>query len=73
LTDGDLAAVEFRLWLHQLEGLLSRRELEALTLRYIEDLGDSGASLVLGLSVSGFRTLISRALAKLREHPEVWK
>ena len=70
---GDIADAEFQLWLGQLQGLLSRREFEALTLRYIEDLGDAGAALALGVSVSGFRTLISRALAKLRVHPEVWK
>jgi RNA polymerase sigma-70 factor (ECF subfamily) len=69
----EIAAAEFRLWLRQLEGVLSRRELEGLTLRYIDDLGDAGAALVLGLSASGFRTLIARALAKLRAHPEVLK
>ena len=70
---GDIEAAEFRIWLRQLEGVVSGREREALTLRYIDDLGDSGAALVLGISTSGFRTLVSRAIAKLRAHPEVWK
>jgi DNA-directed RNA polymerase specialized sigma24 family protein len=70
---GDLAAAEFRVWLGQLEGVVSNREREALTLRYVDDLGDSGAALVLGISASGFRTLVSRAIAKLRAHPEVWQ
>jgi RNA polymerase sigma-70 factor (ECF subfamily) len=70
---GDLDAAEFRVWLRQLEGVVSGREREALTLRYVDDLGDSGAALVLGISPSGFRTLVSRAIAKLRAHPEVWK
>jgi RNA polymerase sigma factor (sigma-70 family) len=70
---GDLDAAEFRIWLGQLEGVVSGREREALTLRYIDDLGDSGAALVLGISPSGFRTLVSRAIAKLRDHPEVWQ
>jgi RNA polymerase sigma-70 factor (ECF subfamily) len=70
---GDFDAAEFRVWLRQLEGVVSGREREALTLRYVDDLGDSGAALVLGISPSGFRTLVSRAIAKLRAHPEVWK
>jgi RNA polymerase sigma-70 factor (ECF subfamily) len=70
---GDIEAVEFQVWLRQLEGVVSGREREALTLRYVDDLGDSGAALVLGISPSGFRTLVSRAIAKLRAHPEVWK
>jgi RNA polymerase sigma factor (sigma-70 family) len=70
---GDIEAVEFRVWLRQLEGVVSSREREALALRYIDDLGDSGGALVLGISTSGFRTLVSRAIAKLRAHPEVWK
>ena len=70
---GDLEAVEFQVWLRQLEGIVSGREREALTLRYVDDLGDSGAALVLGISTSGFRTLVSRAIAKLRAHPEIWQ
>lgn len=70
---GDFDAAEFRVWLRQLEGVVSGREREALTLRYVDDLGDSGAALVLGISPSGFRTLVSRAIAKLRAHPEVWQ
>ena len=70
---GDIEAVEFHVWLRQLEGVVSSREREALTLRYLDDLGDSGAALVLGISTSGYRTLISRAIAKLRAHPEVWQ
>ena len=66
-------ATEFRIWLRQLEGIVSRRECEALALRYVDDLGDGGAALVLGISPSGFRTLVSRAIAKLRTHPELWK
>ncbi len=69
---GALAAVEFRLWLRQMEGILSTREREALSLRYLDDLGDAGAALVLGISPSGFRTLVSRAIAKLRSHRELW-
>ena len=70
---GAFEAVEFRLWLRQLEGIVSAREREALSLRYLDDLGDAGAALVLGLSPSGFRTLVSRAIAKLRSHPELWQ
>jgi RNA polymerase sigma factor (sigma-70 family) len=70
---GALEAVEFRLWLRQLGSVVSAREREALSLRYLEELGDEGAAHVLGISSSGFRTLVSRAITKLRAHPELWK
>lgn len=72
-STGDMEAVEFQVWLRQLQGVVSGREREALTLRYVDDLGDAGAAFVLGISPSGFRTLVSRAIAKLRAHPEVWQ
>jgi RNA polymerase sigma factor (sigma-70 family) len=63
---------EFWLWLGQLTAVLPERQREAILLRYQRDLTDEDIGEVLGLSASGVRTLVSRALATLREHPEMW-
>ena len=39
-------------------------------LRYQRDLSDEEIGEILGLSASGVRTLVSRALAALRQHPD---
>ena len=64
---------EFRLFLDQLGTILTRKERDALFLRYLGDLNDETAGAVLGVSASGFRSLISRGLERLREHSEVWQ
>ena len=66
------ARAEFWLWLGQLATVLPERQREAILLRYQRDLTDEDIGEVLGLSASGVRTLVSRALATLREHPEMW-
>ena len=63
---------EFWLWLSQLARALSERQREAILLRYQRDLSDEEIGEILGLSASGVRTLVSRALKTLREHPELW-
>ena len=62
---------EERLWFGQLAAVLTARQFEALVLRYLFDLGDREIGGILRLSPSGSRTLISRAIATLRAHPEV--
>ena len=62
---------EFWLWFDSLSRLLTSRQREALVLRYQRDLSDADIALILGLSESGVRSLISRALKVLREHPEI--
>jgi RNA polymerase sigma-70 factor, ECF subfamily len=74
-SDGtlDVGDVEARLWLESLLTVLSPRQAEAMALRYQRDLSDADIGQILGLSASGVRSLVSRALDSLREHPEVWK
>jgi RNA polymerase sigma-70 factor, ECF subfamily len=66
------ARAEFWLWLDQLAALLPDRQREVVFLRYQRDLSDDDIGEILGLSASGVRTLLSRALASLRQHPELW-
>ena len=63
---------EFWIWLAQLGDVLTGREREVVLLRYQRDLSDEDIGEILGLSASGVRTLVSRALASLRQHPELW-
>jgi RNA polymerase sigma factor (sigma-70 family) len=63
--------VEFWLWFDALGKALSARQREALILRYREELSDADIATVMGLSQSGVRSLVSRALAVLRSHPEL--
>jgi RNA polymerase sigma-70 factor (ECF subfamily) len=71
--DRTIAESEFRLWLDQLARTLRPAQREALFLRYLDDLTDKDAGAVMGLSPSGFRTLVSRALARLRDQRELWE
>jgi RNA polymerase sigma-70 factor (ECF subfamily) len=62
---------EFWLWLDQLAKALPDRQREVVFLRYQRDLNDEEIGEILGLSASGVRSLVSRALAALRAHPEL--
>ena len=62
---------EFWLWFDKLAEVVSDRQREALVLRYQRDLTDSEIGSILGLSESGVRSLVARALALLRSHPEL--
>jgi RNA polymerase sigma factor (sigma-70 family) len=63
---------EFWLWLDALSKSLPARQRELLFLRYQRDLSDEEVGEVLGLSPSGVRSLAARAIAALRQHPELW-
>ena len=63
---------EFWLWLDALAKALPARQREVVFLRYQRDLADEEIGEILGISASGVRTLVSRALAALRKHPELW-
>jgi RNA polymerase sigma-70 factor (ECF subfamily) len=63
---------EFWLWLEALSNSLPARQRELLFLRYQRDLSDEEIGEVLGLSPSGVRSLAARAIAALRQHPELW-
>ena len=69
--DRGLNQVDAMAWFGSLRGLLTQRQYESLICRYVLDLSDREAGRLLGLSESGVRTTVSRALATLRQHPEV--
>ncbi len=62
---------EFRVWFEAVAAVLTGRQREVLILRYQRDLTDADIGTVMGLSESGVRSLAARALAVLREHPEL--
>ena len=70
--DDRTGRAEFWIWLDQLSTALSTREREVVFLRYQRDLSDDEIGEILGLSASGVRTLVSRALSALRAHPDLW-
>lgn len=62
---------DFDAWFASLASVLTERQREVLVLRYQRDLTDLDIGSVMGLSESGVRSLVSRALAVLRSHPEL--
>jgi RNA polymerase sigma-70 factor (ECF subfamily) len=70
-TDGGRERTEFWLWFEALAGALSERQREVLLLRYQRDLTDEQIGCVMGLTASGVRSLVARALGVIREHPEL--
>ena len=62
---------EFWLWLDGLAAALPARQREVLFLRYRRDLTDAEIGAVMGLSGSGVRSLLGRAIQALRDHPEL--
>lgn len=62
---------EFWLWFADVSRLLTDRQREVLLLRYQRDLSDADIASIMGLSESGVRSLVSRALDVLRAHPEL--
>ena len=62
---------EFWMWFDALAEVLSDRQREVLLLRYQRDLTDADIAMIMGLSQSGVRSLVARALAALRSHPEL--
>ncbi len=71
-ADRETDRSEFWLWLGQLAQVLPDRQREVVYLRYQRDLNDEEIGEILGLSASGVRSLIARAIAALRRHPELW-
>jgi RNA polymerase sigma factor (sigma-70 family) len=65
--------VESLLWLESLVRALPPRQREVIALRYHRDLSDREIGRVMGLSESGVRSLVARAIETLRQHPEVWR
>ena len=70
--DARASDAEFWTWFDALARALPVRQREVLILRYQRDLSDAEIGQVMGLSVSGVRSLVARALASLRTRPELW-
>lgn len=70
-TDAGEEQAEFWAWFDAVSRVLTVRQREALVLRYQRDLSDADIATVLGLSESGVRSLVARALDTLRAHPEL--
>ena len=70
--DDPMARADFWLWLDRLAAVLPDRQREVIFLRYQRDLTDDDIGEILGLTASGVRSLVARALATLRRHPELW-
>jgi RNA polymerase sigma-70 factor (ECF subfamily) len=70
-VEGAERRTEFWAWFEALSKVLTPRQLEVLGLRYRHDLSDEQIAEIMGLSTSGVRSLVARALEALRAHPEV--
>jgi RNA polymerase sigma-70 factor (ECF subfamily) len=70
--DHGIDEAEARVWLSQVCRILGRRQREVIALRYVSDLSDRDIGKVMGISESGVRSLVSRAIERLRQHPEIW-
>ena len=66
-----IVETEFWLWLDGLAVALPARQREVIFLRYRRDLTDAEIGTVMCLSGSGVRSLLSRAIQALRDHPEL--
>jgi RNA polymerase sigma-70 factor (ECF subfamily) len=70
-TSAFAAEAEFGPWFDALARVLTPRQREVLVLRYQRDLSDADIGAVMGITESGVRSLVTRALAVLRAHPEL--
>ena len=69
----DTARLEASMWLRSVVAILPARQREVIALRYHRELSDADIGTVMGLSESGVRSLVARAVETLRKHPEVWR
>jgi RNA polymerase sigma-70 factor (ECF subfamily) len=69
--NADERRTEFWLWFDAVSRVLTERQREVLILRYQRDLSDADIAKVMGITESGVRSLVSRALDVLRAHPEL--
>jgi len=63
--------LDFWLWFDAASNVLTARQREVLVLRFEADLTDADIGEIMGLSESGVRSLVARAIDGLRAHPEV--
>ena len=62
---------DFWLWFDAVARILTDRQREVLVLRYQRDLTDADIASVMGISESGVRSLVGRAVEVLRNHPDL--
>jgi RNA polymerase sigma factor (sigma-70 family) len=67
-----LGRAEAAVWFDQLRECMSRRQHEAIVLRFLFDFDDVEIGRIMGLSPAGVRTNVSRGVAALRKRPEVF-
>lgn len=70
-TDAGQERAEFWSWFDAVSRVLTDRQREVLILRYQRDLTDRDIAVIVGLSESGVRSLVTRALDALRAHPDL--
>lgn len=70
-ADAGEPVTEFWLWFEAVARVLTDRQREALVLRYHQDLTDADIAAIMGVSESGVRSLVARALEALRARPEL--
>jgi RNA polymerase sigma-70 factor, ECF subfamily len=70
-VSAETGEIEFWLWLEALSRALPDRQREVLILRFRRDLTDEEIGEVMGLSRSGVRSLVARAIQSMRDHPEL--
>jgi RNA polymerase sigma-70 factor (ECF subfamily) len=69
--DAGEGRTEFWLWFDAVAGVLTARQREVLLLRYQRDLTDEDIGTIMGISESGVRSLVARALDVLRSQPGI--
>lgn len=70
-ADAGEGQTEFLVWFEAVSRVLTARQREVLLLRYHADLTDADIARIVDITESGVRSLIQRALAALRSHPEL--
>jgi RNA polymerase sigma-70 factor (ECF subfamily) len=72
-TGGETSASvsDFWIWFDAVGRILTEGQREVLTLRYQRDLTDADIAEIMGLTESGVRSLIARALQAIRTHEEL--
>ena len=70
-VSGGEERTEFWVWFDAVARILTLRQREVLVLRYQRDLTDYDIARIMGISESGVRSLVARALDVLRTHQEL--
>ncbi len=70
-SNDSLGGAEAAAWFDHLRDCMSRRQHEAVVLRFLFDFSDVQIGRIMGLSPAAVRTHVSRGVAALRKRPEV--